>query len=75
MPSQRDRVLGKLREAGSYGITTSEIRATLFIANPSQRVNELRDQGHTIQASPERLRSKALLRRLARLIWAPHPRA
>lgn len=58
--SQADNVLEFLRVRGARGVHTHEIRG-LFVANPSERVRELRQRGHVIDTSAkEPLHGKAL---------------
>ena len=52
--SDRERILDKLRLVNGVGLTTFEIRRSGLSGNPSQRINELRDEGHTIEAHPHR---------------------
>jgi hypothetical protein len=52
-PTQRDRVLAFLRDAGGRGIHTHELRQAM-IGNPSQRIAELEAAGHTIEHKRER---------------------
>ncbi|PTL55778.1 helix-turn-helix domain-containing protein [Paraconexibacter algicola] len=56
--SQRDDVLRALRDAGPRGVHTFELRAA-YIGNPSQRIAELEEIGHTISRTPEALNGKA----------------
>ncbi len=50
--SDRERILDKLRLVNGVGLTTFEIRRSGLSGNPSQRINELRDEGHDIDAFP-----------------------
>jgi hypothetical protein len=52
-PTQRDRVLAFLRDAGGRGIHTHELRQAM-IGNPSQRIAELEGLGHEIEHKRER---------------------
>lgn len=55
--SQANRVLNALRAAGPRGIHSNEIRDGLggsFIANPSQRIQDLEARGHHISATDEK---------------------
>jgi hypothetical protein len=56
--SQQARVLQCLRDAGGRGIHTFELR-NAYIANPSQRINELEALGHVIRHERERLHGQA----------------
>lgn len=47
-------VLGLLRERGSRGVHTFELRGQYFIGNPSERIRELEAEGFVIDASRER---------------------
>lgn len=47
--TDRDRVLARLREAGSRGVHSHDLRREGYTGNPSQRCNELADEGHTIR--------------------------
>lgn len=51
--TQRQKILAVLRHAGSVGVHTAEIRK-MFVANPSQRINELRTAGYVIDSDRER---------------------
>ena len=57
--TQRDTVLRMLRDAGSRGVHTFELRGA-FIGNPSQRIAELEDAGYAISHTRERLHGKAI---------------
>jgi hypothetical protein len=48
--TQADNVLSVLRQRGARGVHTHELRG-LFIANPSQRIAELKARGHVISTS------------------------
>lgn len=48
-----------LREAGPAGCHTFELRAA-YVANPSQRIAELEDAGHTITHTREKLHGSAV---------------
>jgi hypothetical protein len=51
--AQRQRLIDALREIGSSGLTTIQIREQLDIMMPAARVHELRwNYGHNIQAIP-----------------------
>jgi hypothetical protein len=50
--SDRDRLLELLRERGSLGITTFEIRRMGVSGNPSQRKAELEKRGFVIHTKP-----------------------
>jgi hypothetical protein len=52
-PTQRDRLLRILRDAGAAGVHTHELRVAGF-GNPSQRVTELQAAGHEIVHKRER---------------------
>jgi hypothetical protein len=51
--SQRDIVLQMLEQAGERGVHSVDIRRA-YIANPSQRIIELEERGHSIRAVRER---------------------
>lgn len=53
MQTQRQKVIAMLRHAGSLGVHTAELRG-MYIGNPSQRINELRDLGYVIDSDRER---------------------
>lgn len=55
---QRELVLQMLRDAGTRGVHTFEIRQA-YIANPSQRIAELEAAGHRITHTRERLHGAA----------------
>lgn len=57
--TQRERVLQMLRQAGSRGIHTFELRRE-FVGNPSQRIAELEAEGHRITHTRERLHGDAV---------------
>ena len=52
--SDREAVLQALRQAGRRGCHSLALRRGGFTANVSQRVAELREQGHVIEATLER---------------------
>lgn len=52
-PTQRDKVLAFLRDAGGRGIHTHELRQAM-IGNPSQRIAELVAAGYSIEHKRER---------------------
>lgn len=56
--TQRLIVLEALRAAGDRGIHTFELRRD-YIGNPSERIRELKADGHMIRAERERLRGQA----------------
>lgn len=57
--TQKEIVLRALRNAGSRGVHTFEMRQ-MFIANPSQRILELEAEGYVVSHARERLHGKAL---------------
>jgi hypothetical protein len=57
--SQKDRVAHLLRANGSRGVHTHELRAD-FIANPSERIRDLKKLGWVIDCKPERLHGTAV---------------
>lgn len=58
--TQAQQVLAVLRERGSRGVHTFELRR-MYIGNPSQRIAELEARGHRITHGPkERLNGEAL---------------
>lgn len=57
--SQWQEVLALLRERGSRGVHTFELRAR-YIGNPSQRIAELEAQGHVISSAREKLNGDAV---------------
>lgn len=50
MSADRQRILQLLQERGEQGVTTYELRTGGYSGNPAQRVAELREDGHTIDA-------------------------
>lgn len=50
--TDRERILALLERRGPTGATTFELRREGYTGNPSQRVNELREAGHKIDAEP-----------------------
>jgi len=52
--SDRDRILAALRNAGTQGMHSHDLRKLGYSGNPSQRVAELRDDGHRITGELER---------------------
>lgn len=56
--TQADTVLDWLRERGSRGLHTFELRAH-YVGNPSQRIAELEARGYTITRTREKLNGKA----------------
>lgn len=50
MSADRERILELLRERGERGVTTYELRVGSYSANPAQRIAELREDGHRIDA-------------------------
>jgi Helix-turn-helix domain len=59
-PSQTDRVLTALRNAGELGVHTFSLRREPpYIGNPSERVADLERRGHVITATRERLNGEA----------------
>jgi hypothetical protein len=59
-PTQAQRVLKALREAGDRGIHTFTLRSEFFIANPSERIASLERLGHVIKPHRERLNGEAI---------------
>ena len=57
--TQRDVVLKALRDAGTRGVHTFELRAA-YIGNPSQRIAELEAAGYVISHTRERLHGRAM---------------
>jgi len=51
--SDRLRVLAQLQRAGASGVHSLDLRREGFTGNPSQRMNELRDEGYVIEAKRE----------------------
>lgn len=50
--TQAEQVLQLLRYAGKMGVHTFELRRA-YIGNPSERIRELRNAGHTIDVGPK----------------------
>ena len=72
-PTQADHVLAVLRRRGSRGVHTHELRG-LYIANPSQRIRELKARGHVIATSGRQaLHGRALGVRYTLLVDAERP--
>ncbi len=69
--TQNDRMLQALREAGPAGLHSFVARRDLYIANPSQRINELRERGHHITAHAEKLHGSAIGTRYRLVSEAP----
>lgn len=67
--SQADTVLRMLRDAGSRGVHTFELRQE-YIGNPSQRIAELEGRGHLFTRTREKLNGQAIGTRY-RLVSSP----
>lgn len=52
--TDRIRLLQALRDAGSTGVHSHDLRRAGISGNPSQRIRELRLEGHVIEGEPER---------------------
>lgn len=51
--SDRLRLLHALRDAGSTGLHSHDIRRAGLSGNPAQRIIELREEGHVIEGETE----------------------
>lgn len=56
--SQTDNVLALLRDRGTIGAHTFELRAR-YVGNPSQRIADLEARGHRFTRSREKLHGNA----------------